>query len=739
MSLVVHSLSADSIANLSVDLTIAWIVAIATGRFSHARKSPCSTFCRSKRSLRRSFFTTIRGISSTRSYVVNRLLHSRQRRRRRIASPSWVMRESTTLVFGCSQYGHLTAVRPSTTIAHCDRGYTREMPLRLIALAYSIALAALAQPPNILWISSEDNGPHLGVYGDEYATTPNLDALGNRGMIYRKAWSTAPVCAPARTTIISGMYPPSTGSQHMRSRTRLPGSMRMFPQYLRDAGYYVSNNSKEDYNLEKPGQVWDESSRAAHWRKRAPGQPFFAVFNFTVTHESQIRRRPHTKVHPPSEVRVPGYHPDTEESRTDWAQYHDKVSEMDGMAGRVLDELREDGLEESTIVFYWADHGPGMPRSKRWTYNSGLHVPMILFIPESLRHLRPPEYTPGGESRRLVGFVDLAPTVLSLAGIEPPAHLQGHAFAGPYVTEPPAFAYGFRGRMDERYDMVRAVTDGRYVYMRNFMPHRLYGQYIQYMFQTPTTAVWHRLFQQGVLKPPRTHFWEPKPAEELYDLEQDPDETRNLAGSADHSAVVKRLRAARREWSLSIRDLGFLPESEIHDRAGEDAPHSMGADPVRFPLGRIMAMAELASSLRRDVDADLRDGLRDDDAAVRYWAASGALMRGQDCVQRMATDLRVALEDKNPAVRVAAGEALGRFGSDDDVARALGALVPLADSTRSGLYVAMAALNALDYMDGRADPALDAILALPQEDAGYAQRFRAYVPNLVKKIRADSE
>ena len=401
---------------------------------------------------------------------------------------------------------------------------------------------ALADTPNILWISSEDNGPHLGVYGDSYADTPNLDALGARGMIYRNAWSTAPVCAPARTTIISGMYPPSTGSQHMRSSTRLPRPMKMFPQYLRETGYYVTNNSKEDYNLVKPGKVWAESSPQAHWRKRAPGQPFFSVFNLTVTHESQIRKRPHATVHDPATVRVPAYHPDTPETRQDWAQYHDKMTEMDGLAGKVLAQLKADGLEKDTIVFYWADHGPGLPRSKRWTYNSGLNVPLILYIPEKFRHLRPAEYAAGGESGRLAGFVDFAATVLSLAGIQPPDHFQGHAFAGRYEAPPQPYLYGFRGRMDERYDMVRSVRDQRYVYIRNFMPHRIYGQFIEYMFRTPTTAVWHQLYREGKLKSPRTHFWETKPAEELYDLAEDPDETRNLANSPEHAAVLERLR-----------------------------------------------------------------------------------------------------------------------------------------------------------------------------------------------------
>ena len=613
------------------------------------------------------------------------------------------------------------------------------MPIWLVFLAGLLSVQAGAAAPNILWISSEDNGPHLGVYGDAYADTPNLDALGRRGMIYRNAWSTAPVCAPARTTIISGMYPPSTGSQHMRSNTRLPSSMLMFPQYLREAGYYVSNNSKEDYNLEKPGQVWDESSRNAHWKKRAPGQPFFSVFNFTVTHESQIRRRPHDAVHDPGTVRVPAYHPDTEESRRDWAQYHDKVTEMDALAGEVLSELRKDRLEEDTIVFYWADHGPGMPRGKRWTYNSGLSVPMILYVPEKFRDLRPAEYSAGGESQRLVGFVDLAATVLSLAGIEPPSHFQGHAFAGQFESPPQPYIYAFRGRMDERYDMVRSVRGERYIYIRNFMPHRIYGQYIQYMFQTPTTAIWHELYQAGSLRPPQTHFWESKPTEELYDLVEDPDETENLASDPSRRAVLRRMRAARQEWSLAIRDLGFLPESEIHARSGKDAPHSMGSNPARYPLARIMRMAEVATSVGDDAEGALRRGLRDSDSAVRYWAAIGALIRGESAVTALKEPLAAALSDKNSAVRIAAGEALGRYGSGSDIEGALGVLIELANAERHGIFLAMAALNALDYMDAGARPVLDIVSALPTRDPSANRRFNAYLPNLVKKIRADIE
>ncbi len=604
-----------------------------------------------------------------------------------------------------------------------------------LAVSFSgLAWAEAGPQPNILWITSEDNGPHLGAYGDRFADTPNIDRIAAEGMIYLNAWSTAPVCAPARTTIISGVYPPSTGSEHMRSMTRLPARFKMYPQYLRQSGYYCTNNSKEDYNLQKPPGVWDESSRRGHWRNRQPGQPFFAIFNFTTSHESQIRRRPHTPVHDPAKVRVPAYHPDTPEVRLDWAQYYDKITEMDAQVGRLLEELRRDGLADDTIIFYYGDHGSGMPRSKRWPYNSGLQVPMIVSVPEKFKHLAPKDYEPGGKSDRLVGFIDLAPTVLSLAGIRPPAHMQGHAFLGKYEAPEQPYGYGFRGRMDERYDMVRVVRDKRYLYIRNYMPHKIYGQFIAYMFQTPTTRVWKDLYDQGKLAPPKTFFWETKPAEELYDLQNDPDEVNNLADSPQHQEVLKRLRRAQQELAKRIRDVGFLPEGEIHARSEGSTPYEMGHDEAKYPMEKIMAAAELAASLKQDDVPELLAAFGDQDSAVRYWAAMGMLMRGADGVAAAKGPLRMALEDSSPYVRVIAAEALGRYGSDEDVAKVLPVLLESAALDRSGAYVAMLALNALDAMDDRAKSAVEAIKALPKQHASAAGRGKNYVPNLIKRI-----
>ncbi len=608
----------------------------------------------------------------------------------------------------------------------------------LFLTAASVTVRANEPPrPNILWITSEDNGPELGCYGDDFADTPNLDALAARSLRYRTCWSTAPVCAPARTTIISGIYPTSSGGQHMRSMSRLPDGFQMYPQLLRAAGYYCTNNSKEDYNLEKVGEVWDESSGKAHWKHRQPGQPFFAIFNHTISHESKIRVRPHQAVHAAARVRVPAYHPDTPEVRQDWAQYYDKVTEMDALCGKNLRELAAAGLADDTIVFYYGDHGSGMPRSKRWPYNSGLHVPLIVHIPEKFKDLRPADYRAGGQTDRLVGFVDLAPTVLSLCGIEPPASMQGHAFAGKYTQPPQPYVYGFRGRMDERYDMVRTVRDQNFIYIRNYMPHKIYGQYIEYMFQTPTTRVWKERYDAGRLNASQARFWQTKPAEELYDLRHDPDEVNNLAESVDHHETLVRLRRAQEDWARRIRDVGFLPEGEFHERSVGSTPYEMAHDNSKYPLDRIILTAGQASSLKPTDLPDLLKAFADTDCGVRYWAAMGLLMRGEAGVSAGRGELQTALADESPYARLAAAEALGRYGNAQDVADALPVLLAAASLDHNSPFVAMVALNALDALDERAAPAAKAIDALPRHATSTKGRMSAYVPNLINKTLAD--
>ncbi|MCB1203081.1 MAG: sulfatase-like hydrolase/transferase [Verrucomicrobiae bacterium] len=609
------------------------------------------------------------------------------------------------------------------------------MKWTLFALLAAAPVMA-ADRPHILWISSEDNGPHLGCYGDDYAVSPHLDALAAKGMRYLHAWSNAPVCAPARTTVISGIYPPATGAEHMRSQTSLPSEMKLFPAYLRQAGYYCTNASKEDYNLVKGDDVWDESSGKAHWKNRAEGQPFFAVFNSTISHESQIRNAIDEKdrIHDPAKVRVPAYHPDTPEVRKDWAQYYDRITMMDAQLGQRLREIEEAGLEDDTIVVYWGDHGSGMPRSKRWPYNSGLQVPLIVYFPDKWKALAPDEYTRGGTSERLVGFIDLAPTMLSLAGIEPKPWMQGSAFAGDFEQAGREFNYGFRGRMDERIDLVRSVSDGRYVYLRQYLPHRVYGQYIDYMFQTPTTRVWRGLFDEGKLNEAQSRFWQEKPAEELYDLQSDRDEVVNLVDSPEHAAALAKMRTAHEAWERSIRDIGFLPEAEIHARSAGATPWEVGQDPARYDFEAVFAAAKLASSRKREDLPGIVALLDSNDSGVRYWGATGLLIHGRAGFDAGAAVLRKALEDPCGSVAVVAGEALGRFGTVEDREKALDLLLSKADQGTGNVFEAILAVNALDYLDEAAASRMEAIRKLPRKPGKPAPRADGYVGNLLKHL-----
>jgi len=616
------------------------------------------------------------------------------------------------------------------------------------AAATPLIRAAAAPLPNILWLTWEDIGPHLHCFGDDYSTTPNFDRLAKRGCVYPNTWASAPVCAPARTAIITGVSPTSTGAEHMRSMTRMPAGWKMFPGYLRDAGYYCTNNGKEDYNLEKPEGTWDVtqggnggppgySPTNGHWRNRKSGQPFFAVFNNMTTHESQIFKSATNQhiIHDPAKARVPAFEPDIPEVRRDWAQYHDLLTAEDAQHEARIDELTADGLLDDTIIIVTSDHGCGMPRYKRFPYNSGLHVPMILIFPDKYRHLAPKDYVPGGSSDRLLNTVDLAPTMLSLAGIKPPEFQQGQAFAGPFEAPPRAYNFGFRGRMDERYDLMRSVRDKRYIYIRNYNPHKIYGQHVDYMWSLPSTPAWERLYKEGKLKAPQTYFWETKPPEELYDLQNDPDEVHNLAASPQHRATLARFRKAHHGHELAVRDLGLLPEGEMHARAGKSAPYDMGRDPKQFPVERILAAADLASSLQPGVTARLETLMKDPDNAIRYWGVMGVLMRGKDEVGKLHAQLRKSLTDSSPHVRIAAAEALGLHGTEQDVQTVVPVLLDLANSPKSGSYVAIHALNAIDALGAKALPWKSQILALPSVDPASPERVRTeYTEKLLKRI-----
>jgi uncharacterized sulfatase len=430
------------------------------------------------------------------------------------------------------------------------------------------------------------------------------------------------------------------------------------------------------------------------------------------------------------------FEPDLPEVRREWAQYHDLLTQADARYQARLDELAADGLLEDTIIVVTSDHGCGMARYKRMPYDSGLHVPLILVIPDKFRHLAPRDYAPGGHSDRLVSTVDFGPTMLSLAGIRPPAYQQGRAFAGRYAAPPRAFLHGGRARMDERHDLMRSTRDKRYVYIRNYDPHRVYGQHVDYAWSLPSTPIWERLHNDGKLQPPQTYFWETKPSEELYDLKADPSEVRNLAGSAEHKATLERFRREHRRHELEVRDVSLLPEGEMHARAAGRTPYELGHDEQTYPLERILAAADLATLGQADAGRQLEKSLADADSGVRYWGAQGLLIRGGAAVGASLPALRHALEDVSPDVRISAAEALGRYGAPEDLQPSLDVLIALADCVQSNAYVAIRALNAIDALGSKAAPLKARIEALPVQDPKSPARANSeYTRKLVKWLK----
>jgi uncharacterized sulfatase len=634
---------------------------------------------------------------------------------------------------------------------HSANPVSRRAFLRRAAGTAAVPFVGSAQQddPNFLWLTWEDIGPHLHCCGDEYSTTPNFDRLAKRGCIYDNCWASAPVCAPARTAIITGVCPTSTGAEHMRSMSPMPAGWKMFPGYLREAGYYCTNNGKEDYNLEKPEGTWDVSAGGnggrpefdpalGHWRNRKAGQPFLAVFNDMTTHESQVFRSAANRnlIHDPAKAWLAAFQPDTAEMRRDWAQYHDLLTLEDARHQARLDELEQDRLAENTIIVVTSDHGCGVARYKRMPYDSGLHVPMILIFPEKYRHLAPKDYVPGGHSDRLIGTIDLAPTMLSLAGIQPPGFYHGKAFAGRFEAPARQYLHGMRGRMDERYDLMRSTRDKRYVYIRNYNPHKIYGQHVDYAWQLPSTPVWERLYKGGRLKAPQTYFWETKPPEELYDLETDRSEVYNLASSPTQRAILERFRKEHHAYELDVKDVGLLPEGEMHARAAGSTPYEIGHDPKKFPAERILAAADLATSGQPGVTKQLVSAMQDSDCGVRYWGVMGVLIRGEEEVKKTRASLRKAITDASPHVRIAAAEVFGKYGSEEDLKSALSLLIGLADSGKNNSYVAIHALNAIDALGKKASPTKGQVGALQNVDPKSPERVNTeYTKKLVNWLQ----
>lgn len=431
----------------------------------------------------------------------------------------------------------------------------------------------LPDRPNILWLVAEDLSPIIPAFGDDTVATPNLDRLAAEGVRYTRVFSTSGVCAPSRAALATGMYQNRIGAQHMRTANVSgfgvdglipyeavpPPFVKMHSQYFREAGYYTSNNAKEDYQFRKAVTAWDDSSRTAHWRNRGVDQPFFSVFNFNITHESQIWVQAENPLRVPEdlEVPIPPYLPDTAVAQRDVRQVYSNIVAMDEQVGQILEELEQDGLLESTVIFWYSDHGGPLPRQKRLLYDAGLQVPMIIRYPGRWRA--------GELDDQLISFVDFKSTALSLAGIEPPEYVDGRAFAGEFQSsESRQYIHAAADRFDRQYDTIRAVRDNRFKYLRNYHPERGYYLPLTYREQMPIMQELLRLRDQnGLTEAQSQWFRESKPAEELFDTLADPHELTNLALDPAYSDKLLELRGELDRWLSGFDDKGMMPEPDL--------------------------------------------------------------------------------------------------------------------------------------------------------------------------------
>lgn len=520
--------------------------------------------------------------------------------------------------------------------------------------------------PNILMITSEDNSAYfLGCYGNEMATTPNLDKLAAEGFRYTLAFANSPVCAPARNTIVTGVYAASNGNENMRSKYAKSEGVKTYPEYFREAGYYCTNNVKTDYNYAGDWDaIWDECSKTATYKNRAEGQPFFAVFSNTTTHESKIHKQiPSAELkHDPAKVEIAPYHPDLPAIRHDWAQYYDRHEQMDAEVGQILQELDESGEADNTIVIYYGDHGGVLARSKRFVYETGTRVPFIIRIPEKYKHLFPAE-KPGDPVNRMVSFVDLIPTFLSIIGVEPPEYLQGKAFLGEYKTPDPEYVFMSRQRMDERYDMVRAVRDKKYRYIRNYMPFRITMQHLEFLFRAPSAQAWEDAFKAGKTNAVQSRAFLEKPVEELYDTENDPWEIHNLADDPAYREVLERMRKAETNWMREVRDVGLIPEPDYGRLAGDRALYDyMRSEDC--PFDALLEAAQLATSPGSENMEAYARNLANENSAIRYWGMVGLLIHREDAAPYLDA-IFTTVDDPSAAVATLATETLYRLNRKD--------------------------------------------------------------------------
>lgn len=575
--------------------------------------------------------------------------------------------------------------------------------LLLVTGAASLAsMCSAADRPNIVWILSEDNSKHyLKLFDEMGAPAPNIEKLASEGLIFDHAFSCSPVCSVARTTLITSIYGPRAGTQFHRKlkMAQLPDGWQMFPAYLRDAGYYTTNNSKKDYNAVEGKGVWDESSRKATWQNRpTKDTPFFHMESHGQSHESSLHfsekeMRSNKTATDPKKVQLAPYHPDTELFRYTYARYHDRMGTIDGIVGDVVNRLKEEGVLEDTFIFYFGDHGGVLPRSKGYIYESGLHVPMVVRIPKNWKQLV--DAKRGDHVEGFVSFVDFGPTVLKLAGVDVPKFTDGKPFLGKGVSMAEVNkrdeTFGYADRFDEKYEMCRSLRKGRYKYIRNYQPFYPDGLQNNYRYKMLAYEEWRSLYKEAKLNAAQRQFFESKAPEALYDVESDPHEVSNLAGDPKHAKVLADMRKRLADRVKSLPDLSFYPESFLVER--------VLTHPIEFgkahadEIAELVDIADLCLKPFDDADSGIASALLSRNPWIRCWGLTACSVFGKEAEVTFADRARSLLRDDNLMVRVRAAEFLGILG-DKSAGPALYEVLKQSESD----VVTLLALNTMVFL-----------------------------------------
>ncbi len=539
-----------------------------------------------------------------------------------------------------------------------------------------------ADRPNILWIMSEDNSMHyLEHFDPSGVATPAIESMAAHGVTFDHAFSNAPVCSVARTTLIMGCYAPRIGAQYHRAiqRVKLPADMEMFPVYLRDAGYYTTNNSKTDYNVLPNQEPWDESSKKASWKNRPDADtPFFHVETHTQSHESSLHFDRSAMDKPTEfsqdEVRVPPYLPDTKVTRFTAAYYRDRISKIDEIVEKTLADLKAAGELENTFVFYFGDHGGVLPRSKGYVFESGLHVPLVVRVPDKYKDLVDRDL--GSRTRGFVSFIDFGPTVINLAGVEVPQGIDGKAFLGNDVEASEVdvrdTTFSNADRMDEKYDLVRAVRVGDWKYIRYFEAQYPNSLYNEYRYKMLAYQQWRDRSQDPSTAPEQLAFFQSRPVEALFDLSKDPDEINNLASLQEHGGKLTKMRRLLSGHLKETHDLSFIPES-VFLREGAKNPVEYGDDHAQS-IGTYIDTVNIALQPWEHATTQLITGMSSGDPWVRYWAfdaassktAANATARAKAADDATLIQLAQRTElDPQPLVAARAAEFLSVIGVAD--------------------------------------------------------------------------